>query len=41
MAACWEELKNDSNTPLTLDFFDYGFVFFDYSGPKINLCLGF
>jgi hypothetical protein len=41
MAACWEELKNDSNTPLTLDFFDYGFVFFDYSGPKINLCLEF
>jgi hypothetical protein len=41
MAACWKELKTDSKTRLSLDFFDYGFVFFDYSGPKINLCLGF
>jgi hypothetical protein len=41
MAACWKEIKNDRRTTLTLDFFDYGFVFFDYSGPKINLCLGY
>ena len=41
MAGCWEELKNDNNTSLTLDFFDYGFAFFDYSGPKNNLYLGF
>jgi predicted O-methyltransferase YrrM len=41
MEACWEEIKNDGNTRLTLDFFDYGFAFFDYSGPKINLCLGY
>jgi predicted O-methyltransferase YrrM len=41
MAACWEEIKNDRRTTLTLDFFDYGFAFFDYSGPKINLCLGY
>jgi hypothetical protein len=40
MEACWEELKNESKTRLTLDFFDYGFAFFDYSGPKINLYLG-
>jgi hypothetical protein len=39
MAACWEELKNDSITSLALDFFDYGFAFFDYSGPKIKLYL--
>jgi hypothetical protein len=41
MGACWEELKNESKTRLTLDFFDYGFAFFDYSGPKINLYLGY
>jgi hypothetical protein len=41
MDAVWEELKNDSKTRLTLDFFDYGFAFFDYSGPKINLHLGY
>jgi hypothetical protein len=40
IAACWEELKADSKTRLTLDFFDYGFAFFDYSGRKINLYLG-
>ena len=40
MAACWKELKADSKTRLTLDFFDYGFAFYNYSGPKINLYLG-
>jgi hypothetical protein len=39
MAACWAEVKTDSKTRLTLDFFDYGFAFFDYSRPKINACL--
>ncbi len=41
MNAYWREVQNEDRVKLTLDFFDYGFLFFDYSGPKTNLILGY
>ena len=40
MKACWKEVQKDSRTKLTLDFFEYGLVFFSYSGTKTHLFLG-
>ena len=39
MNACWQEVRKEGSVRLTLDFFDYGFLFFDYSGPKTDLIL--
>jgi hypothetical protein len=39
MNACWQEVRKEDGVRLTLDFFDYGFLFFDYSGPKTDLIL--
>jgi len=41
MNAYWKEVRSEDRVKLTLDFFDYGFLFFDYSGPKTNLILGY
>ena len=41
MIACWQKVQKDSRTKLTLDFFDYGVIFFSYSGPKISPFLSF
>jgi predicted O-methyltransferase YrrM len=39
MNARWQEVRKEDSVRLTLDFFDYGFLFFDYSGPKTDLIL--
>jgi hypothetical protein len=39
MNACWQEVRKEDRVKLTFDFFDYGVLFFDYSGPKTNLIL--
>ena len=39
MNACWQEVRKEERVKLTLDFFDYGILFFDYSGPKTDLLL--
>ena len=39
MNACWQEIQKEDRVKLTLDFFDYGVLFFDYSGPKTDLQL--
>ena len=41
MNACWKEVCKKDSVKLSLDFFDYGFLFFDYSGPKTDLILGY
>lgn len=41
MNAYWQEVQKNDLVKLSLDFFDYGFLFFDYSGPKTNLILGY
>jgi len=41
MNACWQEVRKEGRVKLTLDFFDYGILFFDYSGPKTDLILGY
>lgn len=41
MNAYWQEVRKEDSVKLTLDFFDYGFLFFDYSGPKTDLILGY
>jgi hypothetical protein len=41
MNACWQEVQKEDRVKLTLDFFDYGVLFFDYSGPKTDLILGY
>jgi hypothetical protein len=41
MNACWQEVRKEGRVKLTLDFFDYGVLFFDYSGPKTDLILGY
>jgi len=41
MNACWQEVQKEDRVKLTLDFFDYGILFFDYSGPKTDLILGY
>ncbi len=40
MNAYWKEVCKKDSVKLSLDFFDYGFLFFDYSGPKSDLILG-
>jgi len=39
MNACWQEVRKEECVKLTLDFFDYGILFFEYSGPKTDLLL--
>lgn len=39
--AYWKEVCKKDSVKLSLDFFDYGLLFFDYSGPKTNLILGY
>lgn len=41
MNAYWKEVCQKDSVKLSLDFFDYGFLFFDYSGPKTDLILGY
>ena len=41
MNAYWKEACKKDSVKLSLDFFDYGFLFFDYSGPKTDLILGY
>ena len=41
MNACWKEVCKKDSVKLSLDFFDYGLLFFDYSGPKTDLILGY
>lgn len=41
MNAYWKEVCKKDSVKLSLDFFDYGFLFFDYSGPKTDLILGY
>ena len=41
MNAYWKEVRKKDSVKLSLDFFDYGFLFFDYSGPKTDLILGY
>ncbi len=41
MNAYWKEICKKDSVKLSLDFFDYGFLFFDYSGPKTDLILGY
>jgi predicted O-methyltransferase YrrM len=39
MEKSWEEIKNHPSVKLTIDFFECGVVFFDYSGAKSHLVL--
>lgn len=41
MNAYWKEICKEDSVKLSLDFFDYGILFFDYSGPKTDLILGY
>ena len=41
MNAYWQEVQKEDSVKLSLDFFDYGVLFFDYSGPKTDLILGY
>ena len=41
MNTYWKEVCKKDSVKLSLDFFDYGFLFFDYSGPKTDLILGY
>ena len=41
MNACWKEVCKKDSVKLSLDFFDYGLLFFDFSGPKTHLILGY
>ena len=40
MEQAWREIQEDPSVRLSLDFFDYGLVWFDYPGPKTHLILG-
>lgn len=39
MEKAWEELKNDPEVTLTMDLFETGIFFFNYSGSKTHLIL--
>lgn len=39
MERAWEEIKSNPKVRLTLDFFECGVIFFDYSGEKTDLIL--
>lgn len=39
MEKAWEEIKSNQKVKLTLDFYECGVVFFDFTGPKTNLIL--
>jgi predicted O-methyltransferase YrrM len=39
MEQAWREIQADPTVQLTLDFFDYGLVWFDYPGTKTHLIL--
>ena len=39
MQRAWHEIKSNPKVKLTLDFYECGVVFFDFSGPKTNLIL--
>lgn len=41
MNTCWQQVQKEDRVRLTLDFFDYGIAFLDYSGPKTHLSLGY
>ena len=41
MNAYWKEICKKDSVKLSLDFFDYGLLFNDYSGPKTDLILGY
>ena len=41
MNTYWKEVCKKDSVKLSLDFFDYGFLFFDFSGPKTHLILGY
>jgi hypothetical protein len=41
MNACWQRVQKEDRVRLTFDFFDYGIAFFDYSGPKADLSMGY
>lgn len=41
MNAYWKEICKKDSVKLSLDFFDYGLLFFDYPGPKTDLILGY
>lgn len=40
MEQAWATVKADASVQLTLDFFDYGLVWFAYPGPKTHVILG-
>jgi len=40
MEQAWSDIQADPRVRLTLDFFDYGLVWFAYPGPKTHLILG-
>jgi len=37
--AIWKQVQKEDRVRLTLDFFDYGIAFLDYSGPKTHLSM--
>lgn len=39
MEQAWAAVQADSSVQLTLDFFDYGLIWFAYPGPKTHLIL--
>lgn len=39
MENAWKEIQEDPRVALTLDFFEYGIVWFAYPGPKTHLIL--
>ena len=40
MEKTWAEIQADPRVRLSIDFFDYGLVWFAYPGPKTHLILG-
>lgn len=39
--ACWQQVQKEDRVRLTLDFFDYGIAFLDYTGPKTHLFMAY